>query len=296
MLIKRQLSHKYILKALRSLSTLCLSIVMFAILLSITTPTEECLALTPSEIIVIANRNVEESVPLAQFYMKSRGIPPQNLVIISSTDKERCNREEYDNKIAQPVRLFLHKQDPRKISFRCILTMYGVPLTIDDDGLSTEQKATWKELIEKASKSRESLKQLPKEEKEKIKILTGEIENINKQISALRALDRTAAVDSELALIDEKTYPLAWWVPNPFFLGYKGQQVKNMPLKAFFIARLDGPSPEIVRRIIKDSLATEKKGLRGKAYFDARWPDPGNKKLSSYAFYDRALHRTADLR
>ena len=51
-----------------------------------------------------------------------------------------------------------------------------------------------------------------------------------------------------------------------------------------------------MRRIIDDSLQTEKEGLQGKAYFDARWPDPRDKEVKgSYGFYDRAIHKAARL-
>ena len=69
-----------------------------------------------------------------------------------------------------------------------------------------------------------------------------------------------------------------------------------MPKKVIVVSRLDGPSEEIVRRIIDDSLQAEKEGLQGKAYFDARWPDPGDKEVKGgYGFYDRAIHKTARL-
>ena len=69
-----------------------------------------------------------------------------------------------------------------------------------------------------------------------------------------------------------------------------------MPQKVILVSRLDGPSEEIVRRVIDDSLQTEKEGLRGKAYFDARWPDPGDKEVKGgYGFYDRAIHKAARL-
>ena len=61
------------------------------------------------------------------------------------------------------------------------------------------------------------------------------------------------------------------------------------------VARLDGPSSEIVRRIIDDSLSAEKSGLSGMACFDARWPEPAQKekKLAGYAFYDVSIHGAA---
>jgi uncharacterized protein (TIGR03790 family) len=61
------------------------------------------------------------------------------------------------------------------------------------------------------------------------------------------------------------------------------------------VSRLDGPTPKIVKRIIDDSIDTEKKGLTGKAYIDARWRDPGKKQVSGYTFYDRSLHRAAEV-
>jgi uncharacterized protein (TIGR03790 family) len=71
-----------------------------------------------------------------------------------------------------------------------------------------------------------------------------------------------AAVDSELALVREDKYRLGGWLPNKYFLGYRGEKVKNMPQKVLLVSRLDGPSEEIVRRIVDDSLQTEKKGFR----------------------------------
>jgi uncharacterized protein (TIGR03790 family) len=71
-----------------------------------------------------------------------------------------------------------------------------------------------------------------------------------------------------------------------------------MPDIALMVSRLDGPSPEIVRRIINDSLFAEKNGLSGTAFFDARWPQPDldkAKSLKGYAFYDNSLYLAADV-
>jgi uncharacterized protein (TIGR03790 family) len=116
---------------------------------------------------------------------------------------------------------------------------------------------------------------------------------LERQITAITKSDNSASLDSEIALVREASYPLAGWVPNPFYLGYRGKKINNLPRAAFLVSRLDGPSKQIVSRIIDDSLATEAKGLRGIAYFDARWPDPGDKRLSGYALYDHSLHKAA---
>jgi uncharacterized protein (TIGR03790 family) len=45
--------------------------------------------------------------------------------------------------------------------------------------------------------------------------------------------------------------------------------------------------------MIADTLQAEAEGLRGKAYFDARWPKPEHSDSSGYARYDQSLHRAA---
>ena len=72
-----------------------------------------CLALVPSEILVIANRNFPQSSELAHYYMEKRGIPEQNLILVSTTKDERCSREEYDREIALPIRTYLEKLEAK---------------------------------------------------------------------------------------------------------------------------------------------------------------------------------------
>jgi uncharacterized protein (TIGR03790 family) len=89
------------------------------------------------------------------------------------------------------------------------------------------------------------------------------------------------------------------WIPNPFFLGYQGRTSRNMPErdKVLMVSRLDGPGEEVVKRIIDDSVEVEKEGLRGTAYFDARWPRPSEDKMPDkvgYGFYDLSIHEAAE--
>jgi uncharacterized protein (TIGR03790 family) len=104
-----------------------------------------------------------------------------------------------------------------------------------------------------------------------------------------------AAIDSELALVLSGSYPLAGWLPNPYFLGF--QHKKNLLKRdnVLLTSRLDGPDPKTVYRIIDDSLHAEKTGLKGTACFDARWKKPKEKNLHGYALYDASLHNTAAL-
>ena len=87
------------------------------------------LALEPHEILVIANRDSARSVGLAEYYMKKRNIPKDNLLKLWLTDKELCSRDEYNRKVAGKVRKHLRENDKQR-RIRCLLVMYGMPLKV----------------------------------------------------------------------------------------------------------------------------------------------------------------------
>jgi len=51
----------------------------------------------------------------------------------------------------------------------------------------------------------------------------------------------------------------------------------------------------LVKKIIDDSIAAENQGLKGSAYFDARWSQAGEEAVSGYRFYDKSIHTAAGL-
>ena len=80
-------------------------------------------------------------------------------------------------------------------------------------------------------------------------------------------------------------------------MGFRGQTLPLGRENTLLVSRLDGPSTEIVKRMIDDSLATEKTGLAGTAYFDARWAKPSGEKaknLQGYRLYDHFIHLAAE--
>jgi len=254
-------------------------------------------ALTPEQVVVVANTKAPRSLELAKYYMKNRMIPSDNLIEVKAPTAEHCSREDYEAYIMSPVKAFLEKNDPEGDKFRCLVTMYGIPLRVGSPQLSPDEREQLAELQKQRDSIASQIKKAKQQQSEKeLKALEQEETQIKGKIDQVGKDFQGAAVDSELALVREDKYPLGGWLPNKYFLGYRGKKIKNIPQKALLVSRLDGPSEEIVRRIIDDSLQTEKEGLRGKAYFDARWPDPGDKKVKgNYGFYDRAIHKAASL-
>ncbi|CAN2042355.1 TIGR03790 family protein [Candidatus Magnetomoraceae bacterium gMMP-15] len=246
-------------------------------------------ALEPYEVLVVANRNASKSVFLAKYYMKQRGIPDNNLIMLWMTDKEICSREDYDKKAANQIRNYIEENKLEKI-IRCLVIMYGVPLKVRPQKMTFKEK---NELIKLEKKKKELERQLKliTNNQEDIK---DEVEKIKDKILLLNKNNQLSSFDSEIALIFTSDYPLSGWVLNPYYLGFKNKKLELHKENVLMVSRLDGPSDKIVKRIIDDSIEVEKTGLKGTAYFDARWPAPeNNKKLNSYAFYDRSIHLAA---
>ncbi len=253
-----------------------------------------CQALEPAEILVLANRQADRSVGLAKYYMKKRKIPPQNLIKLWVTEKETCSRSDYEKKVAIPVRRLL-EQKAEEWRIRCLVIMYGLPLKVAAPSMTAAEKKILDKLKQKQKTLTVQLLSTINLAEKKQTRLKRKLESINKIISNFKkSTDKGASLDSEITLVLKKSYPIAGWVQNPYFAGFKGINLPIEKENILMVSRLDGPSDEIVKRIIDDSITTEQKGLKGTAYFDARWPDPGNKKLTGYAFYDQSIYRAAD--
>lgn len=256
----------------------------------------ELKALEPEEVLVVVNENLSESVSLGRYYLKKRSIPKSNLFKVSMRTIETCSRREYDLNLAIPLRGHLLDKGLLN-SVRCIVLMYGMPLKIAGKGMSENEYRQKKDLNEQLNSLEEesvSSKEVVSKRK-----LGREIARVKKALSDSRIyFDRSASVDSEVSLVLCVPYPVEGWVANPRYIRSSldfpdgGQGSKEMVL---MVSRLDAPGPGIVRRIIDDSLQAECAGLKGRAYFDARWeqPDVVERPDTPYRFYDQSLHKAA---
>ena len=104
------------------------------------------------------------------------------------------------------------------------------------------------------------------------------------QLRYFDTADTQAAFDSELSLlwIDHKKQR---WEPN--WLNF-GNHQKGYS-KQIMVMRLDGPTPEIVSRLITNSIKTESEGLTGKIVLDSRGLKLDRAKPDPYAAYDQTI-------
>jgi uncharacterized protein (TIGR03790 family) len=104
-----------------------------------------------------------------------------------------------------------------------------------------------------------------------------------------------AAVDSELSLLLVKNYPRVQWLPNPLHRRFDQEPaIQRFRQAVVMVGRLDGPTPEIARRLVDDALKTEERGLQGTCYLDARGLK-GKEQVGSYAWFDAHLEHLAEL-
>ncbi|HHO76215.1 MAG TPA: TIGR03790 family protein, partial [Deltaproteobacteria bacterium] len=267
---------------------LCLCIVTFM--------PQELIALEPEEVLVVVNENIRESVSLGRYYQKRRSIPQSNLVKVSMNKMETCSRKEFDLGLAIPLREHLLKRGLLE-SVRCIVLMYGIPLRIAGESISEEEYSK-KEVLEGQLKALEKESAFSRDDVFS-KTLGVEIAKVKKALSdSMIYSDRSASVDSEIALLLSVPYPLEGWVDNPCYVGRfidipSSSQASQEAI--YMVSRLDAPDPGIVLRIIDESIQTERTGLKGRAYFDARFqpPDIMERRDSSYSLYDQSLHKAA---
>jgi uncharacterized protein (TIGR03790 family) len=113
------------------------------------------------------------------------------------------------------------------------------------------------------------------------------------QVNRLSVDQSESALDSELSLLWWPDYPPARWVDN-VLQWQTARRIRDNHLKVpptLMVTRLDGPSEEIVHKIIETSVKIEAEGLGGQFALDAR----GKTGSDPYAQFDQKIRNLADL-
>jgi len=193
--------------------------------------------------LVIFNTNDPTSSELARFYAARRGVAKDRVLGLKCSPSPDITREEYDRDIAEPLRRAFEKnrwwrvRDAEKPDaavvendIRFIAVIRGVPVKI---------AAAFNYAGDEPSGP------------------------------AVISTRNEAAVDSELTTLGFLTRSISGALNNPYYRSFSRITDAALP-NLMLVARLDAPTPEQVKRMITDSLATEQAGLRGFAYVDAR--------------------------
>lgn len=252
-------------------------------------------ALDPKDVFIVCNKDVKESRAVADHYVARRKVPKENVIELSLPKGEDISREDYDAKLAGPLRDALKdKKDACKV----LLCVYGVPLRVGGQKPTKDDLAEIDKLKPDLDEAKKRVEDAKKEKKDdQAAAAQRTVDRLNRQIAQIRHDESTAAVDSELMLLWWPKYDLHRWQPNPLYWQTSDDERKKAE-RTLMTCRLDGPSVEIAKRLVDDALTAEANGLKGKAYFDARGQKLDVKvprQWVGYEGYDESFREAAQL-
>ena len=200
-------------------------------------------AATPEDLaratIVIYNRSAPDSPGLARFYAAQRHIPNDHVIGLECSTEEEISRQEYDETIATPLRKIF---DEHKWWTR------------DQSNGSAPVSANQINFVA-------LIRGIP------LKIRATAVYDGDHPASNAIGSQNEASVDSDLTLLGLFSRQISGAASNPYFQSFRPiAELESIPI--MLVSRLDGPSAAIVRRMISDSIETEKTGLWGRAYVD----------------------------
>lgn len=124
--------------------------------------------------------------------------------------------------------------------------------------------------------------------------LLGSLRWVDQQREALAKNETYSSFDSELSLVHWNDYPLDRWQPNLLYYGYGSHKLGGTSI--VLVSRLAAPSLALAKGLVDKAIATEKKGLAGKVYLDARGMayDKDKAEPGSYDAFDQSLRDLAE--
>jgi len=200
-------------------------------------PSAMAAALQPAHVAVVYNPNAAGSKETAELYAELRQIPAANLIALDCPTEETISRQQYRTQIEQPLQNIFNERQMWQMAetpngIQAVRTRIRVVLLIHGIPLRISRD-------QGAAEGKEGLLAI-----------------------------NEASVDSELTLLGVPDSPIEAHLANPY---YKNEEsFAAFPMAAMMlVGRLDGPSPEDVRRLIREAVEVEKNGgLWGRAYFD----------------------------
>jgi uncharacterized protein (TIGR03790 family) len=194
--------------------------------------------------IVVYNSGYPDSKALAEYYATRRKVPADQIVALSCPIDEEIERDEYDSSIAEPLReRFSHQ--------RWWNTLIGSDLQTR----VTANRIRFVALIRGIPLKIRFKSSYPGDHPDPTKPF---------------GMSNEAAVDSELASLGFFTRQISGPMQNPYFRSLESITAASTDPRLLLVTRLDGPSANEVHQMIDDAIASEKRGLWGWTYVDAR--------------------------
>lgn len=267
---------------------------------------EQLRAIEPGEVLVVANRNLPDSLEVARHYCQLRQVPATNIVVLDLPTGEEMTRDQFNTQLRGPIRSELQR---RMTLPKVLLFVYGVPLRVGGIDYTEAEKAAVAKIQKDIGITQKRLENAVKQVKElqeqgglELQAAQQELKKAQSTMAELRRQEKRlinmsqAAVDNEMMLVLWEPYELKLFQPNPLHFRAPERLRQGKP-PVMMTARLDGPTPAIAKRLVDDAIQVEARGLSGKVYIDARGLkfDPKKDDGYNYAAYDESFRETAQL-
>ena len=216
----------------------------------------QCTALGQGEsVAVLFNSSLPESRAIAEHYAKLRDVPENHLIGLPLLDGHTISRREFTVTLEQPLAAELARRnllDGKTASIRYLVLCWGVPIRVNKDDALNEE---------------------------------------GRNLAPLALRRNEASVDSELAMLPQhgqapKRFGI---VTNPVFRQSDAKQISPAN-GVLMVARLDGPSARLAKRLVDRAIDAEKDGLWGRAYVDLQGISSGQLKVG-----DERLRKVAEI-
>jgi len=247
-------------------------------------------ALEPDEILVVANKDIAESMQIAQYYCEQRGVPDINLLALplGANLKGTISRADYERHLAGPIRrrFFTHKLLGK---IKCLLTVYGVPFKVGKRGPLTDMDSELERLQKQADKEKKRIEQLRQDgwtDSRAYRFGRAGLAKLQLKMDRINGNETSASVDSELSMVLFGAYELYRWQPNPL-----NAKVSDLAFGTLMVSRLDGPGDGIAKGLVDKAMRAEEAGLNGVAYIDSQ----GIASKDLHGHFDRSLRNLAVL-
>lgn len=189
--------------------------------------------------VVIYNAVDPASKSLALYYAKRREIPDGQVIGLPCPTTEEISRAEFEATIAEPIRQRFVREKWWSVgggrvtatTIRYLVLMRGMPLKVRSVGEGVRPRTDQKGPVGKRDE---------------------------------------ASVDSELACLGLGKVPTAGLIPNSYYRRFTGIVEAISDPGLLLVCRLDAPTEITVRAMIDDAISTERDGLWGWGYVDAR--------------------------
>jgi uncharacterized protein (TIGR03790 family) len=209
------------------------------------------------DVVVVYTRLSAESKSVADYYASKRGVPAEQVIGLAVPPGENITRSDYERLVQEELIRQLRDRNLTEFNAEISPSRPGRPGRVFYRATSSKVRyiaLCWG---------------MPYRIQHDAAYDPNHLEEVYRSLPAHLQRDE-GSLDGELSLLPIAGRTTAWGpVRNPLY-GNTNLTLIQPTNGVFMVTRLDGPTPDIAKRLVDKALTAERDGLNGRAYFDLR--------------------------